>query len=218
MYEFFRFIALLTGWPIQLALFKTKKIYEDENEKNRRVKGAALVISNHFSVFDYMVNLFLFGWRKLYIVMSESGFKDRALRKFGLKCFGGINAKRDVHGMRFIDQSVSVLKKGKMVQIFPEAYITHDGRMHEFKPSYIMIALRSGAPIIPVITDGNYGVFKQVHIIIGKKIYLSDYCDSVDPTREEIEKLNEMVYNKAKELRILLEQRTNGTDGKDKVE
>ena len=95
----------------------------------------------------------------------------------------------------------------KLVQIYPEAHTTDDGNMLDFKPSYIMIALRAGVPIIPVMTDGNYGFFKRVHIIIGKKIYLTDYCTSLNPTREEIVALNEMVYAKAVELREELERR-----------
>ena len=91
--------------------------------------------------------------------------------------------------------------------IYPEAHITTDGKMHDFKPSYIMIALRADVPIIPVIIDGNYGLFKRAHVLIGKKIYLSDYCTSLNPTREEIMALNRMVQTKAEEMKRDLDAR-----------
>lgn len=209
MYGFFRWLAIVSGWPLQLLFFKRKTYYEDKKSQNRFVKGGALIISNHFSVFDYMVNLFLFPGRKLFVVMAEMIFKHGRFFHWAMRCFGGIRSDRDIKGMRFIDESVRVLEKGKLVQIYPEAHTTDDGNMLEFKPSYILIALRANVPIIPVMTDGNYGFFKRVHIIIGKKIYLSDYCTSLNPTREEIVELNNIVRQKAVELKDELDSRVN---------
>lgn len=207
MYGFFRWLAIISAWPFQILFFKRKTYYENKKESNRFVKGGALIISNHYSVFDYMVNLFLFPGRKLFVVMAEMIFKKGKFFHWAMRCFGGIRSDRDIMGMRFIDESVKVLEKGKLVQIYPEAHISKDGTMLDFKPSYIMIALRANVPIIPVMTDGNYGFFKRVHIIIGKKIYLSDYCTSLNPTREEIIALNDMVQAKALELRTELDKR-----------
>ena len=207
IHEFFRWLALITGWPVQLVFFKRKTYYEDRREQGRVVKGNALIISNHYSVFDYMVNLFLFPFRKLYVVNSEWIYQKGKFFHWGMKCFGGIRSDRDIMGMRFIDEAIKTLERGKLVQIYPEAKITTTGDMMDFKTSYILIALRSGAPIIPVIIDGNYGLFKRAHIIVGKKIYLDDYCTSQNPTREEIVALNDMVYAKCKALKADLEGR-----------
>jgi len=97
-----------------------------------------------------------------------------------------------------------------LVQIYPEASITTDGRMHDFKPSYVLIALRADVPIIPVITDGNYGLFKRVHLIIGEPIYLGDAITSENPSREEIMTLNAQVYQKCLELQEQLQQKKSG--------
>ena len=204
MREIFRWLALLSAWPVQLLVFKRKTYYEDRRVQGRRVRGKALIVSNHFSVFDYMVNLFLFPFRKLYVVYWPQNSKRI---RWGMKFFGGIVSDRDVMSLRFMDESVKTLEKGRIVQIYPEAYISEDGRMDEFKPSYVLIALRAEAPIIPVITDGQYGLFKRVHLIIGKPIDLWDYCTSEDPTKEEIMALNDIVYKKCLELQRELEAR-----------
>ena len=202
MREILRWLALLSAWPVQLLVFKRKTYYEDRRVQGRRVRGKALIVSNHFSVFDYMVNLFLFPFRKLYVVYWPQNSKRI---RWGMKFFGGIVSDRDVMSLRFMDESVKTLEKGRVVQIYPEAYISEDGRMDEFKPSYVLIALRAEAPIIPVITDGQYGLFKRVHLIIGKPIDLWDYCTSEDPTKEEIMALNDIVYKKCLELQRELE-------------
>lgn len=204
MREIFRWLALLSAWPVQLLVFKRKTYYEDRRAQGRRVRGKALIVSNHFSVFDYMVNLFLFPFRKLYVVYWPQNSKRI---RWGMKFFGGIVSDRDVMSLRFMDESVKTLEKGRVVQIYPEAYISEDGRMDEFKPSYVLIALRAEAPIIPVITDGQYGFFKRVHLMIGKPIDLWDYCTSEDPTKEEIMALNDIVYKKCLELQRELEAR-----------
>ena len=216
IYELFRWIGLISGYPLQLLFFKRKTYYEDKSEQGRRVRGGALVISNHYSPLDYVMNMFLFPFRKLHVVMSEVTFRGRKkkLFKFLTKFHGGICSDRDIMGMKFIDDSVEVIENGGLVQIFPEAHITTDGDMHEFKTGYLMIALRSDAPIIPVIIDGSYGFFKRSHVIIGKKIYLSDYCTSLNPTKEEILALNDIVYKKSLALKEELDLKIKRKDKK----
>ncbi len=207
MYEFFRWVALITGWPFQALFFKRKIYYENKKEQSRIIRGGALIVSNHYSALDYVMNVFVFSTRKLYVVLSEWIFQQSSFFNFGMKFFGGIRADRDTKSMSFVDNCIATLQRGKAVQIFPEAHNTPDGEMKPFKPSYVLIALRSGAPIIPTIVDGNYGLFKRAHLIIGKKIYLSDYCSTVNPSREEIERLNNIVYSKCAELKEELHRR-----------
>ena len=174
IYELFRWIGLISGYPLQLLFFKRKTYYEDKSEQGRRVRGGALVISNHYSPLDYVMNMFLFPFRKLHVVMSEVTFRGRKkkLYKFLTKFHGGICSDRDIMGMKFIDDSVEVIENGGLVQIFPEAHITADGDMHKFKTSYLMIALRSDAPIIPVIIPWGICAFMPLNAFISYGVSL----------------------------------------------
>lgn len=203
MKEFFRWFGILTGYPLYLIYFKRKTYYEDRSVQGRFVKGGALIVSNHYHVFDFAVASLLFPFRKLYVVLKSDIYSNRFLA-WGMSIFGGIRSDRDTMGMRFIDESIDHLHKGHLVQIFPEAYITQTGEMQDFKTGYIMIAQRADKPIIPVITDGNYGFFRRTHIMIGKPIYLSEYCVSATPDREQILELNRIVWEKCAELKAEL--------------
>ena len=110
--------------------------------------------------------------------------------------------------MRFMDECAAVISHGQLVQIYPEAQNTPDGNLQEFKKSYIVIAYRAGAPIVPIITDGNYGLFKRARVIVGKEIDISSYITSNrrTPTREELETINNVIFAKVKELRQRLEE------------
>ena len=126
-----------------------------------------------------------------------------------MKFFGAIQCNRETKNMRFMDEAANVIKKGQLVQIYPEGRNTPDGKIHEFKRSYLVIAHRAGAPIVPIVTDGNYGLFKRTSIIIGNEIDVSQFftTDKPTPPREELDRANEYVYNKILELREELEVR-----------
>lgn len=204
-YEILRWFGVITGYPIKWTVLRSKYYYENENA-TRRVKGGALIISNHFCPLDYVMNVFVFFPRKLYVVASEHAFKTPGLR-FGMKFWGGIEANRVTRSMSFVTKSVRELKKDHLVQIFPEGHNTDDGTIKQFYPSYLVIAQKADVPIVPVVTDGNYGFAKCAHLMIGEPILLSDYLENKKMSREDIDRLNEIVRNKVLDLREELDRR-----------
>ncbi len=204
-YEIFRWIGVITGYPFRWLFFKDKIYYENERA-TRRVKGGALIIANHFNPLDYVMNVFVFFPRKLYVVASEHAFKNVFLR-FGMKFWGGIEANRVTRSMSFITQSIREIKKGHLVLIFPEGHNTDDGTIKAFYPSYILIAHKSNAPIVPVVSDGNYGPFKRLHLIVGEPIDLAEYIDAPKVNKEEIARLNDIIRDKVLALRAELDRR-----------
>lgn len=210
LYEIFRVFGVLTGYPLLWLFFKPKIFYQGKKNKKWK-KGGKLIISNHFSIIDYILVCFMVFPRKLTAVASEMPFKSGIVR-FGMKFFGTIQANREIKDMSFIEKSAEVISNGKLVQIFPEAKNTPDGKMHEFKPSYIRIAEMAGCKILPIITDGNYGLFKRTSVIIGEEIDLTEilgWNDEFDLTKEQVNKANEIIYKKSLELRDRLEQLKN---------
>lgn len=201
-----RWVGIISGWPAQMVYFKRKVYFQNKKVQGRRIKGSALVISNHYNPADFVTNTFLLFPRMLYVVASEHAFKTPGLR-LGMKFFGGIETDRNVKSMRFIHQSVAELKKGHLVQIFPEGHNTDDGRIHPFYPSYLVIALMGNAPIIPVISDGNYGLTKRLHVIIGEPIDLTDHFPGGKYTQEDLDRVNKMIYEHVLQLRQLLDEK-----------
>ena len=132
IYEIFRLIGVITGYPLQLLFFKRKTFYEDKAQTHLS-KGGKLIIMNHFNILDYVMSCFIVFPRKLYAVASEMPFKS-AIVRFGMKFFGTIQCNRVTRNMGFMDDAAKILRKGKLVQIFPEGRNTPDGKMHEFKP------------------------------------------------------------------------------------
>ena len=207
-YLFFHWICVLSSIPADWFFLKRKTYYEDKKVQGKRIRGGALVISNHNNTLDFVMNTLIVFPRNLHVIASEHAFKNPLIR-FGMKFWGGIEANRLTKSMKFMDAAAEVIRGGDLVQIFPEGQNTDDGQIHPFKKSYIVIAHRAGCPIIPIINDGQYGLFKRTRVMIGKPIELSDFQISEKPTREELAQIDAVIYQKVLDLRAALEEKRN---------
>ena len=210
LFDIFRWFAIIQGFWLYWLFFKRKTYYEDGNprRKSRRFKGGKLIISNHVSVLDFMVNMYVVLPRKLWVVASEHAYRNK-LQGFGMKFFGGIPCDRRIRSMRFMEKSVEVLKRGGLVQIFPEGMERYDGTIGPFFQSYLVIAHRADVPIIPIVTDGSYGFGKRTHILIGNEIDVRDYVKTEGPIipREELAAANEAIHARFLALKDELDAR-----------
>lgn len=204
----FYILGYIMAWPVQFIYFKKKIYYEDRKSQGRRIKGGAIIVSNHRSFKDYMMYMYVFYFRKMYCLMSELIYKKGKILSFLVSTLGGIRVDRFSFDMSFIGKSVDLLsRKKKALVIFPEAKINKEKRLQRFTTSYIIMALRANVPIIPVYTLGKYGLFKRSRMAIGKKIYLTDYCNTPNPSKEELEYLNKIVKDKIYELEKMVKER-----------
>ncbi len=209
MIGLFNWFVKITGWPAQFLCFRTKVLYEDKRVQGRRIKEAAIVLSNHTSVFDYAVYLFVFFSRTLRFQMAEVLFKKPVLGWF-LRRMGGIRVDRDTHDFGFLPKSLEVLERGGVVGVFPESRLPQPGeaRPLPFKVSAAYLALMSGVQIIPVVTNGSYFSRKRARVLIGKPILASDLLEEGATEPENLR----IVSEKLRERIIELEKLLNGTE------
>lgn len=211
-YRFFNFFVKFTGIPPYFFLFHTKTYYENKALQSRRIKGKAIVICNHTSVFDYPVIMFTFFFRTIRVQMAEVLFKNPFLGVF-LKMLGGVRVDRNSHDLGFMAKCEHILNKGGVVGIWPEGRIPKqdEERPLNFKTGAAFLALSTGAAIIPVYTDGSYfRFFKRAHVIVGTPIYPEAVCDETKTEKENIETLTSLMREKIITLgNILHEQRKN---------
>lgn len=177
----FNAFTKITAWPLQKLIFRTRILYEDKSVQSRRIRGAAMLISNHTSVFDYAIWLFVFWSRTLRVQMAEVLFRRKLLGLF-LRQMGGIYVDRDGRDLSFVAKSVDILNAGGVVGIFPEGRLPRPGeeRPLPFKTSAAYIALQTGCPIIPVYTDGSYFCRKRASVIIGTPILPEEAVGQTD--------------------------------------
>lgn len=199
----------LTGL-IPALLFLKPKVYKVNNNSKRYLHSKAILMSNHMSLLDFVLYLIVFFWRNIHFLIAEVMFNKGKLFSWFLYKIGGIFVDRNACNFSFVEESLRVLESNRMVGIFPQGRLPVNGKPFPFKPGIVLVALRTDAPIIPVYTDGNYGLFKRAHVIIGEEIYIRDYIkydDAAAVTNEEIASLAKMLEEKNYELKTILEKR-----------
>lgn len=209
MIRFFNGFVKVTGIIPYWICFRTKVYYMNKKVQNSRLKGPTVLISNHTSVFDYAAYLGVFVSRTLRFQMAEVLFKNKFLAWF-LRSMGGIYVDRGLYNFSFVDRSVEILNEGGVVGVFPESRIPKPGeeRPLPFKPSAASVALRSGAQVVPVYTDGCYFKWKRARVIIGTPFYAKDFYDESLSEKENLRKISNEMRNKILELKDEFERQT----------
>ena len=77
----------------------------------------------------------------------------------------------DMEAMR---ACMRVTREGHVLGIFPEGTRHHKGLMTELESGVAMIALRSKVPLVPVYIAGKLGLFRTLHVYVGKPILMDD--------------------------------------------
>lgn len=202
------FFVKLTGWLVQFFCFRTKVYYENRKVQGRKIKGKAIVIANHHSIYDFAVLMFVFWQRSLRCQVAEITYDKNPAMKFLMKSLGAIRVDRNGRDFTFVGKSCDILNKNGVVEIYPEARIPLKGeeRPLEFKPSAAYIALLSGAPIIPVYTNGSYFRRQRARVIIGTPIDARSYWQDDLDEKTNIENITNILRNKTIELQHELER------------
>lgn len=117
--------------------------------------GPAIIAANHISFADEFFTPISAQRQIIYFAKSEyfttPGIRGRAMAAF-FHGLGQVPVDRDDPraAVRVIETGVEVLAQGKALGIYPEGTRSPDGRLHKFRTGVARLALRSGAPVVPV--------------------------------------------------------------------
>jgi 1-acyl-sn-glycerol-3-phosphate acyltransferase len=207
MIALFHWFVKITGWIPQKLVFRTKVYYEDKTVQSRRIKGKAILASNHTSIFDYAMVMFLFPFRTIRCLAAEVLYGKGFFMRFMLRGLGMLRVDRDTNDFSFIDKSRRILDRGGVIEIYPESRLPKPGeeRPLPFKPSAVYLALETDTPIIPVYSTGKLFCKERNRVIIGTPLNLRELADeSLTPARN-MEILTEKLRGTVIELQQQLE-------------
>ena len=199
---FFQHFIRITGYPVYRIWANPRYRYEDRKVQGRAIKGKAIIVSNHTTVWDFGFWLYALPFRAHRCVMADILLKKNIFFTLFLKMNQGIFVNRTVQDLGFISKCEKVLNKGGVVQVFPEARIAEEDEAKPlpFKPSFVYLALKCNAPIIPLYSSGNYFKKGRTKAAIGKPIYASELYDGSKSRKENLLAIAEYVRKKVIEL------------------
>lgn len=202
--KFILWFGKLTGWLPVALIWGPKVYYEDKKVQGRRLPGPSILMSNHTAFWDFPAYLWTFYWQDIRFLVGEVVFNSKPIRNWVLGCMGCIRVERNASSFGFLAESLQALDAGRQICIFPQGRLPQGEEQFPYKPGVVMIALHTDAPIIPVYNDGLYG--KRAHMIIGKPIYIREFCKEENPSEEEILRLTKLLEDRTYELKAELER------------
>jgi 1-acyl-sn-glycerol-3-phosphate acyltransferase len=186
-------ILRLIGIPIFYLLFFPKVI----GKKNVNIKGKAIIVSNHISMWDPLFISVVFK-RQIFYMGKVELFKNLFARLF-FKAVKAFPVRRGEGDLPAIRHAFRLLRDGKLFGIFPEGKRVKTGGLEKFEPGTAMIALKTGAPVIPLYIKGSYKYFRRMKLIVGEPVLISDYVGSkTDPST--VEAATKFLEDKLKDL------------------
>lgn len=121
--------------------------------------GGFLVAANHASALDPL----LVGGalhRKVYFMARDDLFRIPVLGAW-LRSMGVFPVRRGQPDRKALRTSMSLLEQGEGVVIFPEGTRSRDGRLRDPEPGAAMIALRTGALVLPAAVVGSHRILPK---------------------------------------------------------
>lgn len=124
-------------------------------------EGGIIVATNHLSRLDTLL-LFINPVRDDITALVADKYKKYPLFKWILDTGGIIWLDRENADFGALRAAVDVLKKGVALGIAPEGTRSMGAELLEGKPGTVLVALRSGVPIVPVGISGTENVFARM--------------------------------------------------------
>lgn len=186
------FLMKITGFPLDLLVFKRKVYYENRFQQKRALGKGCLIVSNHRGWIDYIVLMFVFFFRKVRPVVSYEIYHKNKVLTFFLDVIGAIPLGKVSWDPSYVEVTVEQLRKGKAVMIFPEGHFLKKDELLPFGNIYLRIAAEACVPIVPFYTDGVYSFFHRNRVMIGEPYYVTNFAQ-IEGDKEKVEALNDQV-------------------------
>lgn len=172
--------------------------------KKNLPKGKMIIVCNHKSNVDY-IYIWNRIWRKQYVLSKDSLYKNPISRWFFRSCCG-IPVNRQKVGLSTIKESMAVLKKDKILTIFPEGTRNKTNEpLLEFKAGASVFAVKTNAPVVPMFIIKKGGFFKFNKVLIGEPVYFDESFKGEEGTK----KANQVLREKMLELKENYEYKKN---------
>ncbi len=194
-------------WARLLLLICDTKV-EVIDKENFPHKKPHVLMANHQSDFDILIALAYlpgqFRW------LSKKELFNIPIFGAAMKSAGyiSIDQQNRENAMQSLDEAVLRIRNGKSVMTFPEGTRSRDGEIKSFKKGSFYLAIKSGAPIIPITIIGSGKIMPKrslrvrpgkIKMVIDKPVETKEY--SLENRQELIERVRNIIIKNYDEWR-----------------
>ena len=149
----------IAGWLSRL-LFGLEVAGADELAK---IEGPYLICPNHQSYLDPLIVASAYPYdvlKKTFSVGASDYFRSGLMQRVA-RLLNVVAIDPDTQLLKAIKASATGLKRGGILNIYPEGERTFDGELHAFKKGAAILAVELDLMIVPVALDGLYKVWAR---------------------------------------------------------
>jgi 1-acyl-sn-glycerol-3-phosphate acyltransferase len=118
-------------------------------------RGPLIIVANHVHIPEIPTLYTRLLPRKLHGMAQAEHVLGRDIASRILRLFGTIPVWRGEADLNALRTGIKVLTEGNMLLLDPEGTRSHDGCLQKGHPGAILMALHSGAPLLPVVHYGS---------------------------------------------------------------
>jgi 1-acyl-sn-glycerol-3-phosphate acyltransferase len=166
--------------------------------KERIPPGVCLFVANHTSSADAPAVVGAIP-RRIAILLKESLFRYPIVgQAFRLARFIPVNRREREAALDSLEKAVAELRAGQSFLIYPEGTRSPDGRLQEFKKGAVVMALKAGVPIVPIVCSGAHRVMEKRSLVIHPGEIFVEFLEPIDASAynfEQRDALNQRLHD-----------------------
>jgi 1-acyl-sn-glycerol-3-phosphate acyltransferase len=170
-----------------------------------RVKGTerippdvCLFVANHTSSADAPAIVGAIP-RRVAILLKESLMKWPIVgAAFRSAHFIPVNRTARDSAVVSVEKATEAMKAGQSFLIYPEGTRSPDGRLQEFKKGAVVMAIKAGVPIVPMVCSGAHRIMEKRSLVMRPGEIVVEFLEPIDASNysfEERDVLNQVVHD-----------------------
>ncbi len=174
---------------LSLIVFHTVMPVKCHHRERLDAEAPYILIANHRHALDPIaMAMFIPGRQICFLGKKELG-KTRLANRLMTSAHVILVGRGDTD-MAAMRNCMKAIRMKKILLIFPEGTRHHEGQMEKIQNGTSLIAMKSGAPIIPMYIDRELKLFRRTHMYVGEPIAYNDLLEK-GINAETCEEMNE---------------------------
>lgn len=151
-------------------------------------QGPLIIVTNHVNALEVPIIYTRLQPRKVHGLVLARRWENPILR-WAFDATESIPLYRGEPNPEALRKALGLLQAGRILIISPEGTRSGNGRLQQAHPGAVLLAVRSQAPLLPVVYYGSECYKENLarlhrtdfHMVVGKPFYLDTHGDSLDP-------------------------------------
>src|SRR5882724_971928 len=154
--------------------------------------GTCLFIANHTSTVDAPAVVGAIP-RRIAILLKQSLFRYPIVgQAFHLAHFIPVDRSKQESAIASLEKAIEAMRGGQSFLIYPEGTRSPDGRLQEFKRGAVVMAIKAGVPIVPMVCAGAQKVMEKKSLVIRPGVITVEFLEPIDASAYTFEQRDEL--------------------------